>query len=224
MKKAIYINTNRAIIYSCENNSPCPILYMHINEEKEADTIWQQTKENDYILICLQGIDWNKDMSPWPAPKVFKGGEDFAGKADGYIDFLTNTIIPQIENTIDHDITKRGLAGYSLSGLFALYSLFKTDLFTMIGSMSGSLWYNDFIDFMQSNNIKIDNPKVYLSLGDKESKTKNPQMASVETCTQKAQEILDSYGAKTILEMNPGNHFTDIENRIIKGITWLLNQ
>lgn len=224
MKNKIYLDEYKAIIYKPESNTPCPIIYMHIEDEKEADTIWEKTKGNDYIFVCLKAIDWNRDMSPWPAPKVFKGGEDFAGKADDYIDLLTNTKIPQIEKKIDHDITKRGLAGYSLSGLFALYSLYKTDLFSMIGSMSGSLWYNGFIDFMQSNDIKTSSPKVYLSLGDKESNTKNPQMATVETCTQKAQEILDSYGAKTILKMNPGNHFTDIEGRIIKGITWLLNK
>lgn len=34
-----------------------------------------------------------------------------------------------------------GIAGYSLAGLFALYALYKTDVFTRVASMSGSLWF-----------------------------------------------------------------------------------
>ena len=34
-----------------------------------------------------------------------------------------------------------GIAGYSLAGLFALYALYKTDAFTRVASMSGSLWF-----------------------------------------------------------------------------------
>ena len=65
---------------------------------------------------------------------------------------------------------------------------------------------------------------VYLSLGDKEEKTKNPTMAQVGNCIRKQQELLTAQGINTILEWNPGNHFQHSDERTAKGFAWLINQ
>ena len=44
--------------------------------------------------VCISGEDWNRDLTPWPAERVFQRGEDFGGKADDYLAFLTEKIIP----------------------------------------------------------------------------------------------------------------------------------
>ena len=31
--------------------------------------------------VCISGEDWNRDLTPWPAERIFKSGEDFGGKA-----------------------------------------------------------------------------------------------------------------------------------------------
>jgi len=222
MKRELNIAEHRIIIYEPNSGNNYPILYMHANDEKETDKIWDLMNQTGFIFVCIQNVDWNKYMSPWPAKKVFKSEEDFEGKADDYIKTLTKIIVPEVENTVIFQTTARGLIGYSLSGLFALYVLYKTDVFTLIGSMSGSLWYENWIPYMRSNHIKIITPKVYLSLGDKEGKTKNEMMAKVEDCTKQAEDILRSNGSKVIFEMNPGNHFTDTAKRIAKGINWLI--
>jgi predicted alpha/beta superfamily hydrolase len=90
--------------------------------------------------------------------------------------------------------------------------------------MSGSLWYNGFLNFIQSNPPKTNSPKVYLSLGDKESKVKDPRMASVVICTNQASDILRAQGAEVLFEMNPGNHFVNVAERITKGILWLVRE
>ena len=51
--------------------------------------------------------------------------------------------------------------------------------------------------------------KVYMSLGDKESKTRNPIMATVADKITAAHNILKASGVDTILEWNQGNHFKD---------------
>ena len=46
----------------------------------------------DVSLAVIDGLDWNRDLSPWPAPAVFKGGEVWnADMATGYIDVAYGT-------------------------------------------------------------------------------------------------------------------------------------
>lgn len=222
MKRELKSAEHSITVYEPESGNDYPIIYMHASDEKETDAIWELLGKKDLILVCIQGIDWNKYMSPWPAKRVFKDGDDFAGKADVYIETLTNIIVPEVENTIIFEITKRGLIGYSLSGLFALYTLYKTDIFSLIGSMSGSLWFNGWIEYIQGSSLKAWPDKIYLSLGDKESKTRNELMATVEDHTKQTKEIFKALDINILFEMNPGNHFTDIASRIAKGIKWLI--
>ena len=67
---------------------------------------------------------------------------------------------------------------------------------------------------------KID--KIYLSLGDREAKTKNPVMATVEDKTRGISECYKAKGYDVFFEMNQGGHFTDPELRTAKGIKWIL--
>ena len=48
-------------------------------------------------------VDWNRELSPWPAKAVF-GDEDFSGGADDFIEKLVENIIPKVENRLN--ITK----------------------------------------------------------------------------------------------------------------------
>ena len=68
--------------------------------------------------------------------------------------------------------------------------------------------------------------KVYLSLGDKEEKTRNPVMRTVGDNIRKQYELLqaDPVCGKCTLEMNPGNHFKEPDIRTAKGFAWLLNE
>jgi len=65
---------------------------------------------------------------------------------------------------------------------------------------------------------------VYLSLGDKEEKTRNPVMRTVGDNIRRQHELLqaDPSCEKCILEMNQGNHFKEPDIRTAKGFAWLL--
>ena len=67
-------------------------------------------------------------------------------------------------------------------------------------------------------------PSIYLSLGDKEEKARNPRMARVGDCIRRQHELLISQGIHTTLEWNSGNHFKDAGLRMAKGFAWLLNR
>lgn len=97
-----------------------------------------------------------------------------------------------------------------------MWAVYQTDLFDRVASISGSLWFDSFLDFMRTNTPK--SKLVYLSLGDREKDVKNPRLAAVEDCTAQAVELLRAQGVSTVFEMNRGGHFRDIPTRIARGI------
>ena len=114
------------------------------------------------------------------------------------------------------------IAGYSLAGLFALYSAYRCDQFEGFVSASGSLWYPGLMNYMDEHEISPKIRKAYFSLGDQEAKTSHPLMSQVEKNTGEIQRKL-SGTIKTIFELNEGNHFKDADLRLAKGIAWILS-
>lgn len=169
------------------------------------------------VRICqISGMDWNRDLSPWPAPRVFSKGEDFAGQGDRFLAWL-NGQLPAIRQAADGQ--NLYLAGYSLAGLFTLYAGTKIPGFAGLASVSGSLWYPGFAEYLETHTLLTG--KVYLSLGDREKNTKNPVMRQVEDQTIAVQRLVQGY-AQCHFETNPGNHFQDPPGRLARGIRWLL--
>lgn len=180
----------------------------------------------DFLLLAVSPQNWNDDFTPWKAPAFRDGEAAPRGNADTYIAKLINEIKPYMD---EHYRTKPEpkdsiLLGYSLGGLASLYTLCKTDFFSKIGGLSSSLWYDGFIDFMEKQNFADKNRRVYLSLGRKEQKSRNPRMGQITECTQKLQLILERELGKenVIFEWNDGGHFHEIPNRFAKALKWLL--
>ena len=167
----------------------------------------------DFRLVAVKVENWNRDLSPWEAPAVF-GNEGFGGKAAETLD--------RILEMFRDDTRRLYIGGYSLAGLFALWAATRTDRFAGVAAASPSVWFPDFTDYRQANRIRTG--AVYLSLGDREEKTRNPVMAAVGSRIRQAEEILAGQGVKTVLEWNPGNHFRDAGERTGKAFAWILNE
>ena len=224
MNKAIQVeDKNISIFYNDKNiEKDIPVIILNTFDE-DGNKIWNLSKKEkckEYILVTISNINWNKDMSPWYMEKLYKNGEDYAGKADEYIRLLVTKIIPEIKRIIGNK--KLILAGYSLAGLFAVYSIYKINIFCKIISVSGSLWYPNFTKFATENEILNKPEKMYFSLGNKESKTKNEILSKVEYNTKYLVNIYKEKGIETTYEENEGNHFQDVYNRIVKAIKWTL--
>ena len=69
------------------------------------------------------------------------------GGADEYLKVLLEEILPGVLSRISGSPVFLGIAGYSHAGLFALYSMYHTDRFDRVASMSGSLWFPDFKEY-----------------------------------------------------------------------------
>lgn len=65
---------------------------------------------------------------------------------------------------------------------------------------------------------------VYLSLGDREEKARNPVLASVGEQIRDAHDMLTRQGVKTTLEWNSGNHFKEVDIRTAKAFAWAMNE
>ena len=161
-------------------------------------------------------------MSPWYMPSIYSKEKSFSGGADEYLKLLIDKILPRAKELMDGEPKFTGIAGYSLAGLFAVYAMYKTDVFDRVACMSDSLWFHDFIEYCKRNEYKRLPDKIYFSLGDKEANTRNPVLKTVEYNTRELSEYFKNLGSEVIFELNKGNHFTDTVLRSAKGIKAIL--
>ena len=157
-------------------------------------------------VVQIVDARWNQDLSPWVVPGL-PGGAPFSGGAEAYLQGLIGQTIPRIEAQAGLGGRERAVAGYSLAGLFALYALTRTAFFSMAASVSGSLWYEGWLDYLAG--AGVDARYVYLSLGKREKCARSPRLAQVEACTQRTLALLQAKGISAQLHMHPGGHFCD---------------
>jgi|GEM_PF-68772 len=209
---------------SSEGKLSNPLLILHcFSEEEEA--VVKLLKGQAYFsfpLLCINHLEWQKDMCPWDSPALINTEKDFIGGADEYLSLLEKEIIPKAVEILGEEPRYYALAGYSLAGLFALYAGYRSALFSRIASVSGSLWYPDFLSFAKEKKMLSKAEKLYLSLGTEEAKTKHAVLATIERKIRELVEHYQSSGYCVNFELNPGNHFCEVEQRIEKGIRWIM--
>ena len=165
----------------------------------------------DDFLLRAVAVDWFRDLSPWPAPPVF-GDMPFGDGARETLDKILEMTGEPGKRYI--------LGGYSMGGLFALWAAYQTGAFAGVAAVSPSVWFPGFSEYALSHTLQAG--RVYLSLGDREEKTRNPVMATVGDRIRELHIRLEEEGVPCCLEWNPGNHFMDPDRRTAKGFAWVL--
>ncbi len=206
------------LYHSKESGSPLIILNNYAGDGKSVMEAAKKREEKDFNLLCVGNLNWDHDMTPWYCPPTSQKDTPFTGGADEYLKSLLDDILPECLEKVDGTPCHISIAGYSLAGLFALYALYHTDVFERAASMSGSLWFPDFKEYVFSHEMKRKPQKIYLSLGDKEAKTGNRYLKIVQDNTESIAAHFRETGIDVTFEMNPGNHFMDAEIRSAKGI------
>ena len=203
-----------------------PVIYLNTvsSEGLQVYAAAQAAGYPPFTLVAISNLDWNHDMAPWDSPAAFKNGEAFTGGADNYLRLLVEEIIPKAEKELAGPPARRGIAGYSLAGLFALYAIYQTDVFSRVGCMSGSLWFPGFKEYICSHETKRRPDCIYFSLGDREAKTRNPILKTVQENTETIHAHFLAQGIDTVFQLNPGNHFVQGIERTVAGIRWLLGR
>lgn len=194
--------------------------------EDNAYQILEKVKlltDKDFSLLTIYGFEWNNSLSPYKASAIFKGAPDFKGEAKDFLELVILKLISEVTTKEKLRPIYNALVGYSMAGLFAVYALFNTDAFLKIGSVSGSLWYPNFVEFIKNNEVLHSISTFYMSLGDKEKKTKNKIMSQVEANSLIIFDRISSKISNSKFEFNKGNHFQDEPLRVAKCIVYLLS-
>ncbi len=180
-----------------------------------CDGLKALSEKHGISIAIVEDVDWNNDLTPWPAEGVFKKAKPFGGEASAFLNKLTHEIIPNTERELGIEDAERTLLGVSLSGLYAIWAAFNTDVFANIISISGSLWYDGFIEWMKEQTPSPQLKKVCMLLGEKEKNSKEKRMATVEERTLAAANLLKSKTqADVVFELVEGTHFSPIMPRL----------
>lgn len=203
-----------------------PVLYLNTVSDEGQEVFQAAQRDGDipFTLVAVSGLDWNHDMAPWDSSPAFRNGQPFTGGARDYLELLTREILPEAERGLAGTPQWRGIAGYSLAGLFALYTIYHTDLFSRVASMSGSLWFPGIKEYITAHTPRRWPACMYFSLGDRESRTRNPILRQVGQNTEDIRGFYQNQGIDTVLEWNAGNHFTRPVERTAAGIRWLVDR
>ncbi len=178
--------------------------------EREITEIRRLTNM-DFQFIAVKVNNWNQDLSPWNAAAVF-GKEEFGNGAKDTLEVLMKLCT---------DTNKcYYIGGYSMAGLFALWTASQTNRFAGIAAASPSIWFPGFLKYLKRQ--KIQSNCIYLSLGDKEEKTRNSVMAQVGDCIRQAYAWLNEEGIRCTLEWNSGGHFKEPDLRTARAFAWVM--
>ena len=188
--------------------------------DNEVNAIAQSSR--NFLFAAIPVECWNDALSPWDAPAVW-GKQGFGGDAADTLCFLTEQVIPTLKQQFNlPENVKIILGGYSLAGLFALWASTQTDLFYGVAAASPSVWFPGWIEFEQQHPIQTQH--IYLSLGDKEERTKNTVMAAVGDNIRALHSRLTARGADCTLEWNSGGHFKDADLRTARAFQWVMEE
>lgn len=203
-----------------------PVIYIH-SFRGNGEDVWQACREVSgcppVVLVSVNnpGGGLDDELSPWPAPAVWKGQAPYKGQATAHLKWMTEECMPEVEDRLKAmGILQQipMIAGYSLAGLFALWAGWTSGNFARVASVSGSLWYPGFTDFIRDNAPAGHIGKVCISLGDRESHTRHPLMSQVDNCTAAVVDAVKARGIDSVFEWNPGNHFDHPERRMARAI------
>ena len=117
----------------------------------------------DVHLLSLDRTDWEH---------AFKKAPDFSGGATETLASLA-ALLPAVEQRLGLQPRWRGIAGYSLAGLFAAWSAYRDSLFQRVACVSGSLWFDGWTDFATTRPLQTPPARAYFSLGDSEKNSRH---------------------------------------------------
>jgi hypothetical protein len=157
----------------------------------------------------------NRDYTP-----TAMAGETGTGGAPAFLEFLAQTLWPELARRYPLAETARGIAGHSLGSLFALYAVFqRAPFFTRILASSPSVWYDDRsllpIAAARAADPSPANARVFLSVGENDTPSMTGDLALLEA--QLAQQPVA--GLEVISRRFPGrDHYNVLPDAFGEGL------
>lgn len=183
--------TNFAVAYIHDGGD---LLYMQLATMTE---LMAGGKLAQIIFVGIAAEQRLDDYTPWPASALAAGYRDFGGKGNQYLAFVVNELKPHIDRQYRTCIGPEhtGIIGASLGGLISFYALYLyPEVFGKFGSISGSFWYEGFIEFMKENQLMNKKSRIYMDVGSREGLGKNNIQREMIMRTGKAYKLLLEQG------------------------------
>lgn len=169
MKKRIGLGARNVVVWAPEGAcGRVPLVVMPVFRGDGSD-VWRRCRELEcpaFSLVSIGGVAWERDMTPWAAEPATRREAAYEGGAPAFLTELLNEVLPAAEADLAGaglGVAWRGIAGYSLAGLFALWSTWQTDAFLRVASASGSLWYEGWLGFARGQEPVTWPERAYLS-------------------------------------------------------------
>ena len=198
-------------------------------------------------VVSIPVDNWNDALTPWPAPGFYDDEPWFGGHGSETLEALACRTIPAIEAELgiapdtesprsllpckENKTVKRAICGYSLGGLFALYAFVNDSRFDACASISGSLWYQGWMDYIREKTECVASSKpaevnrfdgrgryAFLSVGKKEYKSGLPLFRCVEDNMHASADLLRTAGCQVDETVGPGNHMQHISERFEEAL------
>lgn len=186
------------------------ICYLLLPKPMECtETLTRWSSEHECCMVELSGMDWNKDLTPWPS----KG---FGGKAETFLQTLQCKVLPTVEvSLLGGKATKRLLMGISLSGLFAVWAWIRSTDFDHIVSLSGSFWYEGFAEWIEAERLSHKDGCAYFTISSSECRNKKGRFGTVGERTNRVVDAIKRASIHVVgYEITHGSHFSPIAPRI----------
>lgn len=184
------------------------------------DWLLAAAPEFGVTVAVITRMDWDDDLTPWPAKGQPPGCPDFQGRAPQFLAKLQTDVLPAVEKRLGIGPgAERTLAGVSLSGLFTLWQWMLCDTFANIISLSGSFWYEGFAAWIESHPVLKKTGRAYFLLGNQEAHTGVKAFQPVQTDTEAIVASLSRQGIAVDFELVPGNHYQYGEQRLTRAFT-----
>lgn len=215
-----YIDISNVEVFRGSAGDTSPVIYVIDSPEHPAG-LAAIARGRAATVVSVPVRDWNDSLTPWRAPGLRRGAPRFGGDAVSTFYELRDTVIPLVEEQVGARPSHRAICGYSLGGLFALFAFTGDRVFSACACLSGSLWYQGWVDYLGAAPFEGAGRYAFFSLGKKEPKAGAPIMRSVADDMSACAEILQRHGCTVDCSIGPGNHMQHHRERFEEGLSAL---
>ena len=75
-----------------EKHRICYMIFPEGIREDLAEGLKAMSEEYAVSIVVIPGVNWNDDLTPWPAEGVFKKAKPFGGNASSFLDKHLNNL------------------------------------------------------------------------------------------------------------------------------------
>ena len=227
MTEELEAKGRKCLVFAPENKEVEKLPLLIINGSSGGSEFFKEQKllpRENCLSVLIMSDNWNDDFTPWAGEALNAKTGPFGGRADEYISFLKDELLPLIKEKYcrQNENIPCGIWGQSLGALFNLYLYTKEpELFSHYACISPSLWYEGWTDYFEKNISSLPPKNWFISCGNREGKKCRDARKETVPKFEKLLELLKENGHKVTSCEDSGDHFNFIYQRCQKAFEYM---